>query len=115
MTNEREPSTAKVILIWVAIIVAILLFGLALNWFGLFTQRPMAKYQEETRAQVYDTSRQYQQGTNRDIARYCHDMRTAKDEAAKKAVAALIRSTVSTYSGDLSDDNKTCVGEANAF
>lgn len=94
---------------------ALLLVGLATSWFGLITQRPMAKYQEETRKEVYDTSRQYQQGTNRDVARYCEQMRTADTPAAKKAVAALIRSTLSTYDGPLSDDNKDCASEAGAF
>lgn len=96
-------------------IFAILLLGTATSWFGLVAQRPMAKYQEETRKEIYDTSRQYQQGTNRDVARYCEQMRTATDPAAKKAVAALIRSTLSTYDGPLSDDNRDCAAEAGAL
>ncbi len=99
-------------LIFAAVIVVLTLLGWALGWFGLITGRPMAKYQEQTRKEVYDTSRQYEQGTNRDIARYCHDMRLAPDPAAKKAVAALIRSTASTYDGQLSPDNQACVTEA---
>lgn len=96
-------------------LIALLALGLATSWFGLVTQRPMAKYSEETRKEVYDTSRQYQQGTNRDIARYCEQMRTADNPAAKKAVAALIRSTLSTYDGPLSDDNKDCAAQAGAM
>jgi hypothetical protein len=95
-------------------VAGLLLLGLGTSWFGLVTQRPMAKYSEETRAQVYDTSRQYQQGTNRDVSRYCEQMRNASTPAAKKAVAALVRSTLSTYDGPLSPDNQDCASEAGA-
>ena len=95
-----------------AALVAFLALIVGLSWFGLVTQRPMDKYSEETRAQVYDTSRQYQQGTNRDMARYCEQMRGAQSPSAKKAVAALIRSTAATYDGPLSADNADCLTEA---
>jgi hypothetical protein len=91
----------------------LLILGVATSWFGLVTGRPMARYQEETRREVYDTSRQYQQGINRDLARYCEQMRSADTVAAKRAVAALIRSTASTYDGPLSPDNQDCLAEAN--
>lgn len=97
-----------------ALFVFLLVLGWGTSWFGLVTQRPMARYQEETRAQTYDSSRQYQQGTNRDIARYCEQMHSATTPAARQAVAALIRSTVSTYDGPLSDDNRQCVTDARA-
>ena len=92
----------------VALFLVLVVASLALNWFGLFASRPMQKYSEETRAQVYDTSRQYQQGTNRDVARYCYQMSTAPNDSSKQAVAGLIRSTLSTYSGPLSDENEAC-------
>lgn len=110
MDDDIKLST---IIKWaLAAIVVMCLLGWALGWFGLVTQRPMAKYGEETRKEVYDTSRQYQQGTNRDIARYCEQMKSAQNDAAKKAVAALIRSTTSTYDGPLSPDNQACVADA---
>jgi hypothetical protein len=109
---DDDISMKKVAGIGAFIFIGLLLIGWATSWFGLVTQRPMAKYAEETRKEVYDTSRQYQQGTNRDVARYCEQMRTADNPAAKKAVAALIRSTLSTYDGPLSDDNKDCAQEA---
>lgn len=40
----------------------LLLVGVGTSWFGLAVDRPMQKYQEETRKEVYDTSRQFQQG-----------------------------------------------------
>lgn len=100
------------------ILLGILILGLffavffLLEWAGLINDRHVQKYQEETRAQTYDTSRQYNQGMNRDIARYCEQMRGASNDSAKKAVAALIRSNVSTFDGNLTDDNKDCVSEA---
>jgi hypothetical protein len=99
----------------IAFIAFIALLGWGLGWFSLATQRPMARYQEETRKQTYDTSRQYQQGTNRDLARYCEQMRSAREPSAKKAVAALIRSTASTYDGPLSPDNADCLTEAKGY
>lgn len=94
------------------LLVLIALLGWGGSWLGLWAGRPQQVYQEETRAQVYDTSRQYNQGTNRDIARYCEQMRTSEG-SARRAVAALIRSTASTYDGELSVDNRQCVADAN--
>ncbi len=107
-----DPEVKTAIKWGAAALLALVLLGWALSWFSLLTGRPMAKYGEETRKQVYDTSRQYQQGTNRDIARYCEQMRTASTAAARKAVAALIRSTSSTYDGPLSSDNQACLSGA---
>lgn len=110
--NDDTKTVCLLFAAIVGLICFIVVLGWGLGWFGLAAQRPMAKYQEETRKEVYDTSRQYQQGTNRDLARYCEQMRSAGNGAAKKAVAALIRSTASTYDGPLSDDNKACLSEA---
>ena len=90
----------------------LLLLGAATGWFGLVAGRPMAKYATETSAQVYDTSRQYQQGINRDVARYCRQWREAEGPG-KQAVAELIRSTVDTYQGPLSAPNQSCINEVN--
>ncbi len=111
---DSNIGWGKIAALGFLVFVGLLLVGWGTSWFGLVTQRPMRVFQEETRAQVYDTSRQYQQGTNRDIARYCEQMRTAEGPA-QKAVAALIRSTVSTYDGPLSPDNKDCVSEAEGY
>lgn len=110
-TNDRT-SSAITITFWIAALAIIALVGWGLGWFSLFTGRPMAKYSEETRKEVYDTSRQYEQGTNRDIARYCEQMRGADSIPSRKAVAALIRSTASTFDGRLTDDNTACIAEA---
>jgi hypothetical protein len=101
----------KTIAIAVAALLGVLLLGNAVGWFSLFAARPMAGYAEETRAQTYDKSRQFNQGTNRDIARYCRDMRTATGAAAK-ATATLIISTADTFEGELNQGNRDCVAEA---
>ncbi len=72
--------------------------------------REVQKYDAETSAQVYDTSRPYQEGINRDVARYCRDWKTTEG-VAKVAVANLIRDTVATFKGTLSDTNQKCVDE----
>lgn len=110
--NEDKIGCGAMLAIGAFIVLVLTTLGWATSWFGLVVQRPMAKYAEETRAQVYDTSRQYNQGTNRDIARYCEQMRTAAEPNAKKAVAALIRSNIATFNGDLTPENQGCLAEA---
>lgn len=104
----------KVAAVVAFIFAALLTVGALTNWFGLIAGRPMAKYAEETRAQVYDESRQYNQGTNRDIARYCRDMRSTTGAGAK-ATAALILTTADTFGGELNQSNTECVAEAKAL
>lgn len=85
--------------------------GLATDWFGLVTSRPMQKYQAETDKQVYDSSRTYQQGTQLDISRYCAQYHSATSPSAKSAVAGLIRDTAATYTGPLTPNNQACLSE----
>ena len=86
------------------------IFMLPLFGFGKVVNREAQKFDAETSAQVYDNSRQYQQGINRDIARYCRDWRTAP-ESGKKAVEDLILSTADTYQGTLTQPNQDCLME----
>lgn len=79
---------------------------------GKIVGRQAAKFDAETSAQVYDTSRQYQQGINRDVARYCREYRAA-DERAQHAVRDLILSTLDTYQGALTAANQSCLQEIN--
>lgn len=72
--------------------------------------RQVQKFDAETSAQVYDNSRQFQQGTNRDLARYCREYHAATG-AAKTAIATLIQDTASTYQGALTDANAACISE----
>lgn len=110
MNSEDKKALGWGIVVVLGVVAFLAILGWALGWFGLATQRPMAKYAEETRAQVYDTSRQYQQGTNRDLARYCREWRAAQGPAAN-AVADLIRSTADTYEGELTEANRRCLEE----
>ena len=93
--------------IFSAIALFLLVFTL-LGGFGRIIGREFKKYDAETNAQVYDTSRQFQQGINRDLARYCREWKTAEG-AAKSAVATLIQDTASTFQGKLSETNSECV------
>ena len=88
------------------------LFMLPLFTGGKVVDRQAQKFDAETSAQVYDNSRQYQQGINRDIARYCRQWREAGG-SWKIAVAELIRSTVDTYQGPLNPSNQDCLSEVN--
>jgi hypothetical protein len=90
---------------------ALLGLGLGTSWFGLVTHRPMAKYAEETRREVYDTSRAYTQGTVGDLRRYCAQWRHAEG-GSRDGAAELIRATYATYTGpELPADVRACIGE----
>lgn len=64
---------------WLALVALTILifwlFMLPLFTAGKVVDRQAKKFDAETSAQVYDTSRQYQQGINRDVARYCREWR----------------------------------------
>ena len=98
--------------LWIvgAVIAIALIYILAAT--SLVFDRHAQPYAEQTRKLTYDTSRQYQQDTNRDVAQYCEQMRTATSPSARKAVVALIRTTTDTIDGDLSADNQACLTEA---
>ena len=98
-------------LLFIALAMAVLrLFILPLFVADRVANREFQKFDAETSAQVYDHSRQYRQGVNRDIARYCREMAEAP-EGSRKAVADLIRSTLDTYEGELTQANQSCVAE----
>jgi hypothetical protein len=103
-------KTTTTVFAWAAGLVGLVLLIVGLNWIGLFAARPMAKYATETDKQVYDTSRQYQQGTQLDLSRYCAQYHAATGPA-KTAVAGLIRDTAATYSGPLTPNNQACLSE----
>ncbi len=105
MNDEIDP---KHILIGLVVILATILFVFTmLGGFSRIIGREFKKFDAETNAQVYDSSRQFQQGTNRDIARYCRDLKAAPD-GSKQAVADLITSTLDTYQGPLTPSNQKC-------
>jgi hypothetical protein len=77
---------------------------------GKVVNREAQKFDAETAAQVADNSRQYQQGINRDIARYCRDLATTEGPA-RKAIEDLIATTLDTYEGELSPANQRCTAQ----
>ncbi len=91
----------------------VLILGVATSWFGLIVDRPMQQYAEETRREVYDTSRSYNQGSIADFRRYCADWKKAEGQS-KDADAELIRSTFRTFTGaPLPSDVQACIAEVN--
>ena len=91
-------------------LIVLIALGFLLSGLGLLWDRPAAKYAEETRHQTYDNSREYQQGTQLDLLRYCRQYAEAPP-ASKKAVADLIRDTAATYGGPLTPANQACISE----
>lgn len=72
--------------------------------------RVATKYDTETSKQAYDTSRQYQQGTQLDLSRYCAQYAQATG-SGKTGLAGLIRDTAATYNGPLTPNNQACLSE----
>lgn len=94
----------------------LLVLGLALNWFGLITFRPMAKYAKETERQVYQNSVAHQQGANSGIGIDCANMRNVSLPSSQRhAFASLVIQDAAAYSGNagLSPDSLSCVQDAN--
>lgn len=77
---------------------------------GKVVNREAQKFDAETSAQVYDNNRQYQQGVNRDIARYCRELATTEGPA-REALEDLIATTLDTYEGTLSPSNQRCTAQ----
>lgn len=98
-----------------AAIAGALLLGTATSWYGLVTERPMAKYAKETERQVYVNSVAHLQGANSGIGIDCANMENASNPPTQRhAFAAMVLMDASSYSGDadLSPDAKSCVREA---
>ncbi len=107
--NDNDGFQPWHIIVGVVAAIALILFVFTmLGGFGRVIGREFKKFDAETNAQVYDESRQFQQGINRDLARYCREWKTA-DGVAKNAVATLIQDTASTYQGELTPANSKCV------
>lgn len=114
--NDLEPNRSLFWLVikWLLFAAAVFLVVrfLAMPFFvtDKLIGREVQKFDAETSAQVYDNSRSYQQGINRDIARYCREWREAP-EGGKRAIADLIASTNDTYQGELTLANQSCLNE----
>jgi hypothetical protein len=105
MDEDIEP---KHILLGVVVLIALALFIFTmLGGFGRIIGREFQKFDAETSAQIYDNSRQFQQGTNRDIARYCRDWKDAP-HSGQQAISDLIASTIDMYQGPLTPSNEKC-------
>lgn len=94
----------------------IMVLGLGTSWFGLVTERPMAKYAKETERQVYVNSVAHQQGADSGIGIDCSNMRNVSNPVASRhAFAGLVVQDAAAYAGnaDLSPNSQACIHEAN--
>lgn len=98
----------------ICLLAALLAIGLGTSWFGLVTARPMAKYAEETRREVFETSRAHQSGVNGAIVDYCLNMRSATEPTQRKALARWIINEASTLQGSLTSEASDCLADARA-
>lgn len=101
---------------WVAIgfiaLASILAIGLGTSWFGLVSSRPMNKYAEQTRHEVFQTSAAREEGINKSILSECLSMRSAQDLSSKHALAQFIIADAGMYEGHLTREAQYCVSEA---
>lgn len=97
------------------VLVLLLIVGAGTSWFGLVTERPMAKYAEETRRQVYVNSVAHLDGANASIGTACTNMRNVNVSSGERhAYASMVLQAATSYSGsaDLSPESAACIGEA---
>lgn len=90
----------------------LLLVGAGTSRFGLIAGRPMAKYAEETRHEVFQTSAAREEGINKSILSECLSMRSATDPAQKRAMAQFILGDAGSYEGHLTSAAQSCITEA---
>lgn len=99
-----------------ALFAFLLVLGLGTSWFGLVTERPMAKYAKETERQVYLNSVAHQQGADSGIGIDCGNMRNVSLPVGQRhAFASLVVQDAAAYAGNagLSPNSTACVAEAN--
>ena len=101
-------NNLKIAAAYLAIFAGVLLVGWGTNWFGLVAGRPMAKYAEETRRQVFTESRIYQEGMAQNLDTLCREWRKTDDPG----VAASIRQRAAGYAGPLPAHVETCLYQA---
>ncbi len=102
-------KTSASILAGLGAFAGLLLLGAATNWFGLVAGRPMAKYAEETRRQVYEESRAYQQGMAVDLDELCRQRKLTDDEGEKAVLAETIRLRSARFTGELPQHIEECL------
>lgn len=90
---------------YIFMVVAFLALVLGIGWFGLVTNRPMAKYAEETRRQVFTESQTYQEGMAQNLDTLCREW----DKTKSPGVADSIRQRSSGYSGPLPSHIQFCI------
>lgn len=101
-----------------AAIIAISVLGLGTSWFGLVTERPMAKYQMETSRQVYVNSVAHQQGADSGIGIACGNMDNASLSVPERhSYAGIVLATAASYGGiaDLSPESHGCIDRAHTL
>lgn len=98
----------KVITAFVTALISILVIVTLLGGFGRILGREFSKYDEETRRQVVNESKTFQDGTAQNIDRLCLEWeRTGNDSVARS-----IRHRTSGYTGELPDYVQDCVNKA---
>lgn len=93
-----------------ALILGLLGLTAAILWF-MFLGRPVAKYTEETRRQVYEESRAYQQGMAVDLDELCRQRKLTQDEGEKAILAETIRLRAARFTGELPAHVEECIHE----
>lgn len=96
----------------VLVVVFVTLLGWGMGWWSLWASRPMARYAENTRHQVFQQSAAREEGINKGILSECLSMRSATDDASRRAMAKFIIADAGMYEGHLTPAAQACVDEA---
>lgn len=104
LTSEEKEGISGLLL---AFIIFLVLASAAIMYFAVFG-RQVGKYNEETRRQIYEESRAYNEGMAQNLDKLCLEWETS----GNAAVAQSIRHRVSGFNGELPDHIQQCVNLA---
>lgn len=110
MSKYDEEDTGFGLVFWGTIVAVIGVLALIYLIVGtnLIVGREFSKFAEETRRQVFEESRSYQEGMAQDLDRLCLEWQTT-DNAA---IATSIRHRSSGFKGELPTHIQECVDKA---
>lgn len=102
--NDEDEISAWVWCGIVAFAMAIVVISLTIGWGAIFG-REVGKFREESRRQIQEESRAYQEGMAQNLDKLCLEW----ERTGNPAVAQSIRHRVAGYNGQLPDYIQKCV------
>ena len=107
--DVKIPSTRKIVLWVLLVIIGLVGFNFLGNDYGLFSYGFFAPKMENVRRKTLENTQSYVQGKIQDLSNYKLQMDTTKDPVNKEAIRAVIRSQFANF------DINSCPEELKPF